>query len=107
MSINMKQGINFMGQRKITATVSIVLIVISLVSLATRGLNFGIDFTGGTLIEIRTSEPADLAKMRTQLGGLDLGAVSIQEFGGVDEVLIRIPEQTGGEDAQKEALAEI
>src|SRR5206468_659121 len=70
-----------------------------------HGLNFGIDFVGGTLIEVQSKTgPADLAKMRATLGGLGLGDVQLQQFGTPTDVLIRIPQQAGGEGAQQAAV---
>lgn len=83
--------IDFVGQRAITWFVSAFLTVVPLILVATVGLNMGIDFQGGTLIEVKTKQsPADLAALRSQLNGLGLGEVQIQEFGAPDEVLIRI-----------------
>ena len=66
------------------------------------GLNFGIDFVGGTLMEVQSkSGPADLAKMRTTLSALGLGEVQLQQFGAPTDVLIRIAQQPGGEEAQQ------
>ncbi len=86
--------IDFVGQRAITWFVSAFLTVVPLILVATVGLNMGIDFQGGTLIEVKTKQsPADLAALRSQLNGLGLGEVQIQEFGAPDEVLIRIASQ--------------
>ena len=71
------------------------------------GLNFGIDFKGGTLIEVQAKPaPADLGKMRATLSGLGLGEVQLQQFGGPADVLIRVAQQPGGEAAQQAAVAE-
>jgi preprotein translocase subunit SecF len=73
-----------------------------------HGLNFGIDFRGGTLIEVQTKAgPADLATMRAALNTLGLGEVQLQQFGAPNDVLIRIAEQPGGEAAQQEAVAKV
>jgi preprotein translocase SecF subunit len=83
--------IDFVGQRAITWIVSAFLTVVPLVLVATVGLNMGIDFQGGTLIEIQTKEsPANLAEIRSEISGLGLGEVQIQEFGAPNAVLIRI-----------------
>ena len=72
------------------------------------GLNFGIDFKGGTLIEVQTKAgDADLAKMRASLGELGLGEVQLQQFGAPNDVLIRIAEQPGGEQAQQQAVTKV
>jgi preprotein translocase subunit SecF len=71
-----------------------------------HGLNFGIDFKGGTLIEVQTKAGnADLAKMRATLSSLGLGEVQLQQFGAPNDVLIRIAEQPGGDAAQQEAVS--
>jgi len=71
--------------------VSAILSLVSLVAFLTVGLNVGIDFKGGTLIEVRsTAGPADIATMRRSVGGLGLGEVQIQEFGSNSELLIRV-----------------
>jgi preprotein translocase subunit SecF len=73
-----------------------------------HGLNFGIDFKGGTLIEIQTKAgPADLATMRSSLSALGLGEVQLQQFGAPNDVLIRIAEQPGGDAAQQVAVTKV
>ena len=73
--------------------VSISLVIASLGLFFTQGLNFGIDFKGGTLIEMGTNGPADIAGLRDVIGNLDLGEVQIQEFGSPEDVLIRVGEK--------------
>ncbi len=97
--------IDFVGRRMMAYILSGILILGSLVMLGVQGLNFGIDFRGGSLIEVRTDGPADLASMRTVLGALNLGEVVLQEFGAEDEVLIRIQRQEGAEAEQIAAIA--
>lgn len=83
--------IDFVGQRAITWFVSALLTIVPLILVATIGLNMGIDFSGGTLIEIKTKQsPANLAEIRSTISGLGIGEVQIQEFGAPDAVLIRI-----------------
>ena len=78
--------------------VSASLVIASLGLFFTQGLNFGIDFKGGTLIEIGTKGPADIADLRDIIGSLDLGEVQIQEFGSPEDVLIRVGEKADATD---------
>ena len=86
--------INFIGMRFIAFAVSAFILLASIFLLSTKGLNYGIDFTGGTLVEIKVSTTSpDLGALRTGLNALELGAISLQEFGAPDDLLIRMPEQ--------------
>jgi preprotein translocase SecF subunit len=99
--------IDFVGQRAITWFVSAFLTIVPLVLVATVGLNMGIDFQGGTLIEVKTNQsPADLGGLRSKLNVLGLGEVQIQQFGAPDEVLIRIASQPK-ESEQQAAIAKV
>lgn len=98
-------NLNFIGLRYIAFAVSLLAILGSLFLVGTKGLNLGIDFTGGTVIEIRTPVKPDLSVLRTKLNALDLGSISIQEFGQPDDLLIRLPQQGEDPDAQKKAIA--
>ena len=97
--------IDFMRYHKLGFAFSSFLLLASIVLFLTVGLNYGIDFIGGTMLQVRVAHgPADLAKMRSQLDGLHLGAVSLQGFGSPSDVLIRIPRQPGGDAAQAQAV---
>src|SRR6202166_4691269 len=94
--------------RRISFPISALMSILAISLYFFHGLNFGIDFKGGTLIEVRAkSGDADLAKMRSTLGTLGLGEVQLQQFGGPSDVLIRIAEQPGGDAAQQEAVTKV
>jgi preprotein translocase subunit SecF len=96
---------DFMRFRRISFPISALMSILAISLYFFHGLNFGIDFKGGTLIEIQTkSGPADLANMRSTLGGLGFGEVQLQQFGAPNDVLIRIAEQPGGDAAQQAAV---
>jgi preprotein translocase subunit SecF len=99
---------DFMRFRRISFPISAVLSIVAILLFFFHGLNFGIDFVGGTLIEVQSKTgPADIAKMRATLGGLGLGEVQLQEFGAPTDVLIRVAQQPGGEQAQQAAIAKV
>ena len=89
--------IDFLGQarRKIALSVSLVFIVVSLASLATRGLDFGIDFTGGILLEVGYPEAANLESIRSHLAEAGYDDAQVQRFGADTDVLVRLPPQDG------------
>src|SRR3982751_2076584 len=100
--------LDFMRFRRISFPVSALLSIVAIFLFFHPGLNLGIDFVGGTLLEIQSkSGPADIAKMRATLPGLQLGDVQLQSFGGPENVLIRVAQQPGGEEAQQAALAKV
>ena len=99
--------IRFMGMSKIAFVLSVVLMAGSLALFFTKGFNFGIDFRGGILVEIKTEGPADLGALRSGLAALELGDVQVQEFGAVDDVLIRVERQEGDAEAQQAAVEQI
>ncbi|MBK1673425.1 protein translocase subunit SecF [Ectothiorhodospira shaposhnikovii] len=95
-----KANIDFLGQRRIALGVSLVLIVASLLLLGFRGLNFGIDFTGGTLIEVGYPEGVELEEVRNQLEAGGFGRATVQYFGTSRDVLIRLAPREGENTAE-------
>jgi preprotein translocase subunit SecF len=94
--------------RRISFPISALLSIVAISLYFFHGLNFGIDFIGGTLMEVQTKAgPADLSKMRETIGGLKLGDFQLQQFGAPDDVLIRISEQPGGDQAQQQAVQKV
>ena len=73
--------------------VSMTLVVISLLFLLFKGLNYGIDFKGGTLIEVKSSSKINIGKVRESLSNLDLGDLQIQNFGSDSNILVRVEAQ--------------
>ncbi|WP_050400516.1 protein translocase subunit SecF [Bradyrhizobium embrapense] len=101
---------DFTRFRRISFPISALLSIVAITLFFTHGLNFGIDFKGGTLLEVRAkSGTADIAAMRTTLNGLGLGEVQLQQLGGTGEsdVQIRVAEQPGGDKAQQDAVGKI
>ena len=104
--IKEKTSIDFLGasRRKIALSISVLLIVISLVSLATRGLEFGIDFTGGILLEVGYEQAAKLEEIRSDLIAEGYASAQVQRFGADNVVLVRLPPQEGDVDKIRERL---
>jgi preprotein translocase SecF subunit len=101
-------SINFLKRRRIALIFSLFLVASSIGLLVVKGLNLGIDFKGGILIEARnTTGPADISGLRADLGQLGLGDISLQEFGTPTDVLVRVQRQEGDEEAQIAAIAAI
>ena len=100
-------NIDFVAGRHIAFLVTAIMVFGSLALFAFKGLNFGIDFSGGIMMEVATPVKPDLSRLRTDLNNLNMGNISLQEFGSDRSVLIRIPEQQGGMDAQKQAIETI
>jgi len=86
-----KNDIPFMSYGRYTTSISLVTFIFAIFFLATKGLNFGVDFTGGTVLEVHYAQPADLVKVREQLGSTGLPDVLVQNFGSSHDVLIQVP----------------
>ncbi len=98
----------FVRFRRFSFPISAALSILALVFFFTHGLNYGIDFKGGTLMEVRASSgQIDIGAMRTSIEGLGLGEVQLQEIGGNGEVLIRIAQQPGGDAEQQVAATKV
>ncbi len=90
-----KRAIPFMRHALVFNVVSVVFFLAAVTSLAVKGLNFGVDFTGGTVMEVAYEQPADLAKVREAVARLELPDVAVQNFGSSRDVLIRLPLKEG------------
>ena len=97
-------SIPFTGRRTLALAVSSILAVASIVLFLTINLNYGIDFRGGIMIEVKTPGPADIGAMRNALSNLGLGEVALQEFGAPNDVLIRVEQQPGDEEGRQQTL---
>ena len=100
-------NVRFMAGRRTAFFISIVLIIASVIAFGIKGLNYGIDFRGGILIEVQVPAGASIGAMRESLGSLGLGEVTLQEFGAPDDILIRVERQEGGEVAQLAAVGAV
>ncbi len=89
--LSKETNINFVGVRKFALAISALLLIVSVFSIVTKGLNFGIDFTGGTMIEIAYPEQADLSGIRDTLANNGYEDAVVQNFGSISDVLIRLP----------------
>jgi preprotein translocase subunit SecF len=86
-----KKDIPFMSYGRYTTTISLVTFLFAVFFLSTKGLNFGVDFTGGTVMEVHYAQSADLDRLRGQLGSIGLNDAQVQNFGSSKDVLIQIP----------------
>ena len=99
--------IPFMRYSRFGYFISGILCAASILLFLFVGLNVGVDFKGGTVITIRTEQPANLDQLRSTINSLGLGSAELQEFGSPNDVLIRIGTQDGGDAAQQAAVAKI
>ncbi|MEB3701777.1 Protein translocase subunit SecF [Candidatus Bealeia paramacronuclearis] len=100
--------IDFMGMRKWAFSLTILMVAISIATFLFKGLNYGIDFKGGLVMEVRSpGAPFDLGQLRSELHGIVSGEIAFQEFGSAQDILIRIERQPGGDEAQIQALDKV
>jgi preprotein translocase subunit SecF len=104
-----KNDIPFMSYGRLTTAISIITFILAVFFLATRGLNFGVDFTGGTMMEISYPQAADLNKIRHTVDSIGLKDATVQNFGSSRDVLIRLPVRTGvtGSQLSEQMLASL
>jgi preprotein translocase subunit SecF len=95
-----KKNIPFMRYALVFNAISVITFLLAVFFLFTRGLNFGVDFTGGTIIELTTTQSADLGKIRGAVDEMKLGEASVQNFGDSKSVLIRVPLRQGTDSAK-------
>ena len=95
-----KKDIPFMRWGKVTTFISLATFILAIAALATKGLNLGVDFTGGTLMEVTYQHPADLGAVRSALEKTGLPEIAVQTFGTSRDVLIRLPSKAGSSAAQ-------
>ena len=94
------------GRRRFTTVLSIFAVVLSIGSIATKGLEYGIDFTGGVLLEVGYPQDADLERIRQILGDAGFADLQVQRFGAATDVLLRLPPQPNtNSDAIRELLS--
>ena len=86
-----KKDIPFMSYGRLTTTISLITFIIAIIFLTLRGLNLGVDFTGGTLMEVSYNHPADIDKIRQVMDKIELKDATVQNFGTSKDVLIRLP----------------
>ncbi|HLQ24904.1 MAG TPA: protein translocase subunit SecF [Acidiferrobacterales bacterium] len=95
-----RTDIPFMRHALVFNAISLVTFLLAIIFLATKGLNFGVDFTGGTVLEVSYGQPADLSKIRNALQSGNFRDVTVQNFGTAQDVLIRLPAKPGLTSAQ-------
>ncbi|MDZ4142511.1 MAG: protein translocase subunit SecF [Methylotenera sp.] len=104
-----KSDIPFMSYGRLTTAISLLTFILAIFFLATRGLSFGVDFTGGTMMEVSYPQAADLTKIRQAVDSIGLKDATVQNFGTSRDVLIRLPVRTGisGSQLSEKMLASL
>ena len=100
-------NLNFMGFRFITFIIAGAITLASLTGLMTKGLNYGVDFRGGFILEVRTPQTPNIPELRDKLSALGLGEVVLQEFGDARDLIIKVERQEGDDHAQENAIERI
>ena len=95
-----KDDIPFMRYARVTTIISLVTFILAVAALATKGLNLGVDFTGGTVMEVSYPQPADIPKVRQTLTNMGLVDATVQNFGSSHDVMVRLPVKQGVTSAQ-------
>ena len=102
--IKSETNINFMRIKKLTLFISSILFFLSLSLVFIKGLNLGIDFTGGSLIEVRFKENIDLNNLRMKMNKLDLGEIQLQTIGNGNDIVIKVQDKKNNENTQSETI---
>jgi len=97
--------LNFLGHRRKAFVVSVLLLAVAVASLAVRGLNLGIDFTGGTLVEVGYTQPVSVGSVRSDLHAAGFGQAVVQTFGAPSDILVRVPSANGANDSAQVSTA--
>lgn len=95
-----KRDIPFMSYGRLTTAISLVTFILAVFFLATRGLNFSVEFTGGTVLEVQYQQSANLDQVREKVDALKLGESTVQNLGTSRDVMIRLPNKPGTSTAQ-------
>ncbi|GHT97465.1 hypothetical protein FACS1894126_1550 [Alphaproteobacteria bacterium] len=99
--------IDFIAKRNLIFLFSIIITLVSVLAFSFHKLNFGVDFQGGFVLEVRTPEPANIGELREKLNKLEIGEISLQEFGSDRDVLIRMPSSGESQAEQNVALEKV
>lgn len=100
-------NINFIGMRFVTFTIASIVILASVLSMSFKGLNYGIDFKGGYIFEVRMPEVPNISELRDKLSNLHLGEVALQQFGADRDILIKVERHEGEDITQDIAIKKV